>query len=787
MRSILYFLLLAAAPLLAAQAAAAQRHDPGHVVLAGDTDFLAAHDAFLAGDRTKLGSYAQRLKSSPLEVYVGYYQLSLALDHLPATPVPASLQAAVKDFLARPADTPVIGQLRVEWLKALGSRQQWELFDAEYPHLLKDDEDTELECYALQSRRRSQGPAALRDARRLWFNGKEQPESCGALFDAALSAGIISPRDIGQRLRLALEANNVSFASQLASRLSGRLGGEYADLPALLKSAAADPDVYLNRLTAKRPAAGNRAAAAQPPITAAVAVAIAEDVQAPASGVMPDKPPLAPDVSAPPRPAAWLDWGNLLTRLGLVSTPPLPASGTASPPLADIRHSGTFDPACDPPCTAIGDSAAAPPLGWHPKLASRSQRLVALFALERLAKQSPDIADAHWARLAGYFPVSEQHYFLGRLAYQAARNLDPRALQWYRDAADTPLDEPQSAWRVRAALRAQDWPEVLASVEAMGEQQRLDGAWQYWKARALQALGKPVEARTIFASLSGGFNFYGQLANDELAGSALLSEAPPAYKPDQQAIDRMLALPGIQRTLALYRIGMRNEALDEWRWVLRDFNDRQLLTAAEIARRNEMYDRAIGAADKTVSLHDFSLRYLAPYRADLQAHIREQGLDEAWVYGLMRQESRFATGAKSETGAAGLMQIMPGTARWAATRLGLKDYRKTLIHQIDTNLRLGTYYMKAILTQSENNPVLASAAYNAGPTRALQWRGDRQMEGAIYTETIPYEETREYVKKVMSNTTYYARQFGDPPRSLKQRLGIVPAKAEKQKAPHHVP
>jgi soluble lytic murein transglycosylase len=157
------------------------------------------------------------------------------------------------------------------------------------------------------------------------------------------------------------------------------------------------------------------------------------------------------------------------------------------------------------------------------------------------------------------------------------------------------------------------------------------------------------------------------------------------------------------------------------------------------------------------------------------------------VYGLMRQESRFATSAKSETGAAGLMQIMPGTARWAATRLGLKDYRKTLIHQIDTNLRLGTYYMKAILTQSENNPVLASAAYNAGPTRALQWRGDRPMEGAIYTETIPYEETREYVKKVMSNTTYYARQFGDPPRSLKQRLGIVPAKAEKQKAPRHVP
>jgi soluble lytic murein transglycosylase len=239
----------------------------------------------------------------------------------------------------------------------------------------------------------------------------------------------------------------------------------------------------------------------------------------------------------------------------------------------------------------------------------------------------------------------------------------------------------------------------------------------------------------------------------------------------------MLALPGIRRTLALYRMDLRREALEEWRWVLRNFNDRELLTAAEIARRNEMYDRAIGAADKTVTVHDFSLRYLAPYRTELQEHLREHGLDEAWVYGLMRQESRFATGAKSDVGASGLMQIMPSTARWVAKKLGLKSYRNALIHQLDTNLRIGTYYMKSVLTQSENNPVLASAAYNAGPLRALQWRGDQPLEGAIYAETIPYEETRDYVEKVMSNTVYYADQFGDPPRSLKQRLGIIAAKS----------
>jgi soluble lytic murein transglycosylase len=639
--------------------------------LARDADFIAAHDAFIAGDAAKLERYARRLKSTPLEVYVGYYQLRLSLENAGAKPVPGSMETAVNSFLSRPEDTPLIDLLRAEWLKLLGKKQQWDLFDAEYPHLL--NEDTELTCYALQSRRRSQELASLRKARELWLTGKGQPESCGPLFEAALTAGIISGHEVSQRLRLALEMNNISIATKLAERLDDT----YPGLSAALRSAAADPDRYSEKLTQRN--------------------------------------------------------------------------------------------------------------------ADEGQRIITLFALQRVAKQSPDMAAARWAKVEAYFPLTEQHYFYGRLAYEAARNLDGRALQWYRAAAFTPLDEKQSAWRVRAALRAQDWQEVLASVNAMGEQQQQESAWLYWKARALQALGRPAEAREIFAPLSAEYSFYGQLANEELADSTVLSEAKPTYKPDQFAVAAVSALPGIQRTLALYRLGLRSEALEEWRWVLRNLNDRELLTAAEIARRNKMYDRAIGAADKTVNMHDFSMRYPAPYRADLQVHIREHGLDEAWVFGLMRQESRFATNAKSDVGASGLMQIMPSTARWAANKLGLKSYRNALIHQLDTNLRLGTYYMKTILSQSDNSPVLASAAYNAGPLRALQWRADQPLEGAIYTETIPFEETRDYVKKVMSNTVYYANQFGNPPRSLKQRLGTIAAKpadnqtADNQRAVPYVP
>jgi soluble lytic murein transglycosylase-like protein len=771
MRFILYLLLLISSPALADQAA----------------DFLAAHDAFLAGDTVKLGRYAQRLKKTPLEVYVSYYQLSLSLGKADARPVQtpsassgqaprSGIEGAVKDFLSRPEDTPMIDQLRGEWLKLLGKKQQWDLFDAEYPHLL--NEDTELTCYALQSRRRSQELAALREARKLWFTGKGQPDSCGTLFEAALSAGIISEQDASQRLRLALEGNNVSLASKLAEQLDGK----YAALPTMLKSAAADPDRFLKKLAPDDSSSANSSDAGAKParINVAVDAQVSGIEQPPPSVVNLENPISAPSAIIPSPTTGW--FGNLWSRLGFnkADHPSSAVAGSVSPPSStpalDTRPSGGLGAECEAPCVAISETDAAPPIGLSSKLASEGRRTVALFALQRLAKQSPDLAYARWAKIAGYFPVTEQHYFYGWLAYEAARNLDARALQWYKAAADTPLDDHQSAWRVRAALRAQDWPEVLASVNAMSEQQQHDAAWQYWKARALQALGKPVEAREIFAPLSGEFNFYGQLANAELADVPVLSEAIPVYKPDKQAIAEMLALPGIRRTVALYRMGMRSEALEEWRWVLRNFNDRELLTAAEIARRNEMYDRAIGAADKTVNVHDFSLRYLAPYRSELHAHIREHGLDEAWVYGLMRQESRFATDAKSGTGASGLMQIMPSTARWVANKLGLRSYRNALIHQIDTNLRIGTYYMKSVLSQSENSPVLASAAYNAGPMRAFQWRGNQPLEGAIYAETIPYEETREYVKKVMSNTVYYASQFGDAPRSLKQRLGIIPAK-----------
>lgn len=408
------------------------------------------------------------------------------------------------------------------------------------------------------------------------------------------------------------------------------------------------------------------------------------------------------------------------------------------------------------------------------KLQGRTERELTMFAVYRLARSRPMVALGYWDRVRSQLSLEEQRYVWGQMAFHAARKHDPVALQWFREAGDTPMNELQLTWRVRAALRAQDWQQVLAGIESMPEALQNQGVWRYWKARGLKVAGKMSAANAILAPLSLEHNFYGQLALEELG--AVVSNPPSTYEPGEGEIREIRAIPGIQRALALYRLDLRTEANREWLWATRNFGDEQLLAAAELARRNNWLDRAINTADKTRSLHDFSLRYPAPHRDLMQVYAREHELDEAWVYGLIRQESRFVQQARSGVGASGLMQLMPATAKWIAKRMGMRHFRQSLVNQIDTNISFGTYYLKYVLDTNDGQPVLATASYNAGPSRAKRWKDEKALEGAIYAESIPFTETRGYVQKVMSNASYYANRFGRQVVSLRQRLGTIAGK-----------
>jgi soluble lytic murein transglycosylase len=429
------------------------------------------------------------------------------------------------------------------------------------------------------------------------------------------------------------------------------------------------------------------------------------------------------------------------------------------------------------PASALKAAAANPErhvqtLGG--KAGSRAERELTLFALQRLARVDPEHAAGFWVKLEPAFPEADRSYGWKRLAYYAALFHRPQALEWYGRAGDLAGDDEALAWKTRAALRVEDWGAVLAAVESMSPQQQQDPAWRYWRARALKAQGRGQEAPPLLVELSREYHFYGQLATDALGSIATAPDAP--YQPAEAEIAAVAREPGLQRALRLYSLDLRWEGVREWNHTVGDFDDRRLLAAAELARRHQVWDRAIYTAERTRELHDFRLRFLAPYREQLQAAARDLDLDESWVLGLIRQESRFMVDARSSAGASGLMQLMPATARWVAKKMDMKSFRASMVTEVETNLALGTYYLKHVHDTLDGSPVLASAAYNAGPRRAQRWRDDRPLEAAIYAETIPFNETRDYVKKVMSNAEYYAGILGRPWGSLSKRIGTVPAR-----------
>ncbi len=407
-----------------------------------------------------------------------------------------------------------------------------------------------------------------------------------------------------------------------------------------------------------------------------------------------------------------------------------------------------------------------------PVLSGRGETELALYALYKTARSWPEVAERKLAEIENDLSEQDRSYAWGQVAMAAAWQHHPDAHAWFKKVDPGKLDDRQLEWRVRAALRSGDWGDIVGCVEAMSPQKRTESRWRYWKARALQTTGQQFEANALLASLSNEFNFYGQLAAETLGNT--MSFVPQTYRPDARDVAIIAKDPGLQRAMAFYRNGMRYEGALEWAWTVKDFDDRQLLSAAALASRNEWYERAIHTAERTKILHDFSLRFPAPYRDVMRLYTDELELDEAWVYGLIRQESRFVTTARSTAGAGGLMQLMPSTAKWIAKRLGLKEHHSQLVNRVDTNISMGTYYLRQVMDTLDNSPVLASAGYNAGPRRADRWRDVKPLPGDVYAETIPFPETRGYVKKVMSNTMYYARLFGQGELSLRDRLGTVP-------------
>ena len=412
-----------------------------------------------------------------------------------------------------------------------------------------------------------------------------------------------------------------------------------------------------------------------------------------------------------------------------------------------------------------------------------TQELVVL-ALARWAETQPDSAaqglSTRWAK---HLTRAQRAWAWGAIGKQAAQKLSDDALGYFANVKPAALNDEHLAWRARAALRQLQWGQALESISAMSPDNANDATWVYWRARALMETDNSeaaqAQARDLLQSIASVRGFYPMLAQEELGLPLLPPQPPAALKPQEKAA--AANNPGLQRALAAIALGLRSEGVREWNYTTNlhqagGMNDRELLAAADLACQNAVWDRCINTSERTRSVIDLTQRFPMPHHDAVIERSRAIGLDPAYVYGLIRQESRFITDARSGVGASGLMQVMPKTARWTAKKIGLIDFKISQLNERDTNIAIGTGYLKLVLDDFAGSMPLAAAAYNAGPSRSRHWRGASgapTLDAAIWAETIPFTETRDYVKKVLANTTLYAAMISGQTQSLKERLGHI--------------
>jgi len=442
----------------------------------------------------------------------------------------------------------------------------------------------------------------------------------------------------------------------------------------------------------------------------------------------------------------------------------------------------------------IGPEAAAPldeitrnPTRFLSKRAIASGQVAkewVLLALIRLAASEPDkaasVLENHWSV---HLNPEQRSWAWGAIGKQATRRLAGNAMEYFAKTNDNALNDDHLAWKVRAALRQGQWKVVLAAIQAMSPQAQQESNWVYWQARALNSPANSevdrAKAQQLFQSIASVRGFYEQLALEEL-GQRISAPVPPAVLTPQEKEDARRNA-GLNRALYAIQMGLRSEGSREWNYSIKlhqsgGMSDRELLAAADLACQHEVWDRCINTSERTKDVIDFAQRFPLPHKGAVLQRASQIGLDPAYVYGLIRQESRFVLDSRSSVGATGLMQIMPATARWTAKKIGLQNFKPQQLSDRDTNIVIGTGYLKLLLDNFGGSMPLVAAAYNAGPNRPRNWRGqhgDSPLEAAIWIETVPFGETRDYVKKVLSNATSYAALISGQPQSLKSRLGLV--------------
>ncbi|VAW92233.1 Soluble lytic murein transglycosylase precursor [hydrothermal vent metagenome] len=393
--------------------------------------------------------------------------------------------------------------------------------------------------------------------------------------------------------------------------------------------------------------------------------------------------------------------------------------------------------------------------------------------LARMARKDPPQAAKLWQKLKPVynFTADERERILRRLSIALLKENTDEARGWIVKLDVDLVDDKLSSWHVMTAVRDQDWASALDWINRLSPELQQKPKWFYWRARALEAVGELDEARSYYLVNTDSRNYYGFLAADRIGQVYRLSHRPVNFS--TKAMDKLEQIPAILRARELLALKRAADARREWNYAVARMSYPQMLTAARLASEWQWPDRAIQTLAQAKYWDDLELRFPLTHQALVINQAQKQNINPAWAFAVIRQESAFTPDAKSHAGALGLMQLMPRTARQVARRLRLRmrSTQKALLN-INTNVRLGVSYLKRVADRYNGHPVLATAAYNAGTSRVKSWLPEvgTSLPADLWVEMVPFNETRKYLKRVLTYTVIYEKRLGLPSSTLLERM-----------------
>lgn len=405
---------------------------------------------------------------------------------------------------------------------------------------------------------------------------------------------------------------------------------------------------------------------------------------------------------------------------------------------------------------------------------SADNRDIVAYGLQRLARRDAEETIRLWNRVQDSYAFSPEQRsgVLNALVLRLALNGDIAALDWYKQIPPAEVDNTSREFVIRIALRRQLWKEALAALRAMPDEDCANEEWQYWIARSLEALGNKSAAFDLYHSIADNSSYYGFLAADRLDVGYNLSHRPVSV--DDATLEMLQQRPEMVRAFELLQLNLTVEARREWESAVAAMGPSERLAAGKLANHWGWHDRAAFTLAKADYFDDLEIRFPLAYTDVVMKEAEVNTLDPAWVMAVARQESAMMPDARSPAGALGLMQLMPATGKRIASQLknGLNDVKQLLKPEL--NIRFGSYYLRALSDRFDGHKALATAAYNAGPSRVKQWMPEQQsLDADIWIDTIPYSETRQYVRRVLTYSVFYEQRLEKPVVRFRERLPVV--------------